>query len=104
MATHVSHVYPKNQATRDCSGEAPRNAKHCPGHFATAPEQPPANDLDLSAVQVAPVGFLDGGLLAPAPLVESHHRHPCGLLECRCSVGVNYHDVSRTNDSDARMK
>jgi hypothetical protein len=26
------------------------------------------------------------------------------LLECRCSVGVNYHDVSRTNDSDARMK
>lgn len=76
----------------------------CPGHFATAPEQPPANDLDLSAVQVAPVGFLDGGLLAPAPLVESHHRHPCGLLECRCSVGVNYHDVSRTNDSDARMK
>ena len=27
VATHVSHVYPKNQATRDCSGEAPRNAK-----------------------------------------------------------------------------
>jgi hypothetical protein len=26
------------------------------------------------------------------------------LLECRCSVGVKYHDVSRTNDSDARMK